>query len=552
MIRLSNPLLPTIIIFLFGFSFIGALPSLASSLLPNTVNDAPIIGQTKVLYDPSLGTLPAEQEFSYTALDSTFPDTSVQTTQTFEGDATRVDTTPDTDEYAGYTYAATVLDRSTGYAIRFSAQVVSENHAGSDKNGDLIDDRAGFSVTAISSDGQYGIELGFWEDEIWAQEGGTSPNLFTHAEGSGFDTTTGLIPYELMILSDTYSLVVTDTLVLSGTLRDYTALTGLIDPYETPNFIFFGDDTTSADGDFRLSDVSVMTNTTLSNLTITEETDLAINNLGIMDIDADGNDVVSTLTVNSGKLTVTTSAQNGLTASDISGNGTNNVVMTGSVGEINATLALSGGLVYRSALARLPSSNPKAPTDSSDTLLSAPVVGLTFSVNDNGNTGTGGAQTAQKSMTINITSLAIQLATFEAHAERDQILINWQTVSELDNLGFNLYRSQTLEIPTIPLNHELIASQAPGSGQGMSYQWIDDTVEAGESYYYWLEDVDSNGNTTQHAPISATANRCCATAIIVEDMTATSTEQVPWGLAALGLTFLIAKKLLRIKAMAGY
>jgi hypothetical protein len=42
-------------------------------------------------------------------------------------------------------------------------------------------------------------------------------------------------------------------------LRDYTNFSGPIDPYETPNFIFMGDNTTSAEARIKLSFVSVTT-----------------------------------------------------------------------------------------------------------------------------------------------------------------------------------------------------------------------------------------------------------------------------------------------------
>ncbi len=35
----------------------------------------------------------------------------------------------------------------------------------------------------------------------------------------------------------------------------------------------------------------------------------------------------------------------------------------------------------------------------------------------------------------------MQLATFDAIQEDEDVLVTWQTVSELNNLGFNLYRS---------------------------------------------------------------------------------------------------------------
>jgi hypothetical protein len=53
----------------------------------------------------------------------------------------------------------------------------------------------------VMSSDKRGIELGFWIDEIWAQEGGTS-QPFTHAEGATFTTTADLISYRLSALGN--------------------------------------------------------------------------------------------------------------------------------------------------------------------------------------------------------------------------------------------------------------------------------------------------------------------------------------------------------------
>jgi hypothetical protein len=101
-------------------------------------------------------------------------------------------------------------------------------------------------------------------------------------------------------------------------------------------------------------------------------------------------------------------------------------------------------------------------------------------------------------------SLAVNLASFTAISQPDHVLVDWQTVAELGNLGFNLLRSTSLEGEQVALNAELIPSQAPGSGQGASYSFEDDDVEDGTTYNYWLEDVDTSGTTTRHGPVSVT------------------------------------------------
>ncbi|MCB9129702.1 MAG: hypothetical protein H6647_02075 [Anaerolineales bacterium] len=98
--------------------------------------------------------------------------------------------------------------------------------------------------------------------------------------------------------------------------------------------------------------------------------------------------------------------------------------------------------------------------------------------------------------------LAVVLADFGAAAQTDHILVTWETVSEIDNAGFNLYRSTSDAAPGEQLAS--VASQAPGSAQGFSYSYQDFAVEAGQTYYYWLEAVDLNGSTSLNGPINAT------------------------------------------------
>jgi hypothetical protein len=203
-----------------------------------------------VLYDGALNTLPDAQGFTFLALSSVSP--------TVSGGATILDTSGSKSTFAGYFSKPTpqlVLDRVIGYTVSFTAQVELEDHAGSDKNSDGIDDRAGFSLIVLSSD-KRGIELGFWKDRIWAQEGGAGSTLFTQAEHAPFDTQSEPTPYTLIVQAETYTLSSNGTPILSGNLRDYTAATGLINPYATPNLLFLGDDTSSASAKIQLAYVA--------------------------------------------------------------------------------------------------------------------------------------------------------------------------------------------------------------------------------------------------------------------------------------------------------
>jgi hypothetical protein len=98
---------------------------------------------------------------------------------------------------------------------------------------------------------------------------------------------------------------------------------------------------------------------------------------------------------------------------------------------------------------------------------------------------------------------AVTLARFEAASQADAVLIEWETAIEIDNVGFNLYRSTSPDGPYIKLNDALIPSQSPGSVWGAVYTWLDEGVEPGITYHYKLEDIEVGGARTFHGPVGA-------------------------------------------------
>jgi hypothetical protein len=98
---------------------------------------------------------------------------------------------------------------------------------------------------------------------------------------------------------------------------------------------------------------------------------------------------------------------------------------------------------------------------------------------------------------------AVEMASFTAVAQGGAILVTWETASELDLLGFHLYRAEAASGPQMRLNDALIPGQAPGSPVGAVYEFVDGAVAPGVTYWYWLEDVDVRGAATRHGPVSA-------------------------------------------------
>jgi hypothetical protein len=139
------------------------------------------------------------------------------------------------------------LSANAGFELSFSLTVNTENHSSPN--------RAGFSTTLLGND-RKGIELGFWEDEIWAQS--STPTLFNRAESVAIDTTVRR-DYRLQIRNNTYTLFVGANTLLSGEVRDYSSF-GI--PYNQANFLFFGDNTTSAEADITLGRIALQSDLT--------------------------------------------------------------------------------------------------------------------------------------------------------------------------------------------------------------------------------------------------------------------------------------------------
>jgi hypothetical protein len=102
-------------------------------------------------------------------------------------------------------------------------------------------------------------------------------------------------------------------------------------------------------------------------------------------------------------------------------------------------------------------------------------------------------------------AVPVELASFTAGPAQGGILVRWATLSETDNVGFNLYRSLRSDGAWVAINTALI----PGAGttsERHDYSFLDDGVTQGVTYYYQLEDVDVSGRTTTHGPISASTS----------------------------------------------
>ena len=98
---------------------------------------------------------------------------------------------------------------------------------------------------------------------------------------------------------------------------------------------------------------------------------------------------------------------------------------------------------------------------------------------------------------------AITLASFRAEPGAGHITLIWETATEIDTRGFNIYRAESENGNYIKINTSLIPAKGSAT-QGASYKFVDTAVQNRRTYYYKLEDIDLNGTATMHGPVSAT------------------------------------------------
>jgi hypothetical protein len=104
---------------------------------------------------------------------------------------------------------------------------------------------------------------------------------------------------------------------------------------------------------------------------------------------------------------------------------------------------------------------------------------------------------------------AVRLQSFSATGADSAVNLEWRTASELDNLGFDVYRSPSQEGPWSCLTPSLI----PGLGSsavGQAYSFRDGGLANGTRYFYRLDDVDAASKATSHGPVSAVPSAAAA------------------------------------------
>ena len=77
--------------------------------------------------------------------------------------------------------------------------------------------------------------------------------------------------------------------------------------------------------------------------------------------------------------------------------------------------------------------------------------------------------------------------------------LRWKTASEVNNVGFDVYRSTAEDGPF----ERITPRPIPGAGttdEPREYVWVDDTIEPEKAYWYFVESISLTGVREKFTP----------------------------------------------------
>jgi hypothetical protein len=96
-------------------------------------------------------------------------------------------------------------------------------------------------------------------------------------------------------------------------------------------------------------------------------------------------------------------------------------------------------------------------------------------------------------LVIQCAPTAVTLASFDAAPSQGTVALNWETATEVDTAGFNLYRARSESGAWTKVNDKLIAATGDFVS-GASYSYVDKPGYG--AFLYELEEVDYDGTAT--------------------------------------------------------
>jgi hypothetical protein len=108
---------------------------------------------------------------------------------------------------------------------------------------------------------------------------------------------------------------------------------------------------------------------------------------------------------------------------------------------------------------------------------------------------------------------AVSLASFAAEWDGDEVQVAWETVLEIDTVGFNLWRSTDPDDGYERVDGALIPAESLGGVEGGFYEYTDGDVTPSTTYYYKLEELEVGGASNWYGPVPTGAQAPTAVTI---------------------------------------
>ena len=103
-------------------------------------------------------------------------------------------------------------------------------------------------------------------------------------------------------------------------------------------------------------------------------------------------------------------------------------------------------------------------------------------------------------------SLPVFLSVFTATATSNGVLLSWRTESEVDHIGWNIYRSTDRDEKYHCIN-DILVMGAGNSGMPHDYDFLDKETKENITYFYYLEDVDISGGKNRSEVIQVPSDQ---------------------------------------------
>jgi uncharacterized repeat protein (TIGR01451 family) len=100
---------------------------------------------------------------------------------------------------------------------------------------------------------------------------------------------------------------------------------------------------------------------------------------------------------------------------------------------------------------------------------------------------------------------AIELLSFTARRTNQGVIVRWNTGSEIDTWGFQVFRStDNNRKNAVQVTSELITARGSRTA-GASYSWVDSTAKGETRYTYWLQETELSGKLIDYGPATMPA-----------------------------------------------